>query len=197
VTQFDLSRSIQPTIDAIQSIFPVSECSLPTRQGDTQYQSVILELKDPTFIAMSGYSDTLDQIWDHYKYTPSFSSAQSFAANVSFDDLTNNPDRGFASAFVADQFLRADLGRIEDVNRVTVSAGQLTGVGGTAALLNGAQIQTSIDGIQWTHVQTISGVTDTNGKQTFTLPQTNYCRYVRLFQPSGSGIAIVGLWINA
>ena len=52
VTQFDISQSIQPTIDTIQTLFPVSECSLPTRQGDTQFETVVLELKDPTFIAM-------------------------------------------------------------------------------------------------------------------------------------------------
>jgi hypothetical protein len=196
VTQFDLSRSIQPTIDAIQSIFPVSECSLPTRQGDTQYETVVIEIKDPVFIAMSG-TETFDVTWDHYKYTPSFSSAQSFAANVSFNDLTNDPDRGFASAFVADQFLRADLGRIEDVNRVTVSAGQLTGVGGTAALLNGARIEVSSDGLAWVHTQTVTGMTDVNGKQTFVFAQTAYCRYVRLFQPGSGGLALLGLWINA
>jgi hypothetical protein len=197
VTQFDRDQSIQKTIDMIQSIFPVTETSLPTRQGDTQYQSVVIEIKDPTFIAMSGIGSDVDQTWDHYPFIPTYSSSQSFTSGVTFNDLINDPDKGFVSGFVASSWLRAELSQIEDVNRVTVSAGNLPGFGNTAALLNGAQIQTSIDGIQWTHVQTISGVTDTNGKNVFTLPQTNYCRFLRLFQPSGSGLAVVGLWINA
>lgn len=50
--QFDRDVSIQSAIDIIQTIFPVTECSVPTRQGDTNYETVIIEIKDPTFIAM-------------------------------------------------------------------------------------------------------------------------------------------------
>ena len=196
VTQFDLSQSIQPTIDMIQTIFPVTWCSQPTRQQDTNYESVVIEVKDPCFIG-AGVADFGDPTWDAYPYTVSYSTSLPLTAAVTYAALTSDPDKGFASDAVANSWLRADLGRVEDVNRVTVSAGNLPGFGNTAALLNGAQIQASVDGVAWVHVQTISGVTDVNGKVTFTLPQTNYCKYVRLYQTSASGLALIGLWINA
>lgn len=195
VSQFDLTRSIQPTLDLIQTIFPVSQCSVPTRQGDTNYETAIIEIKDPTFIGL-GYTGIIDQTWDDYRYTLTYSSSDPLTDAVTYDDMTNNPDKGFVSTQIADQWLTADLGRVEDVNRVTVSAGNLPGFGDTAALINDTQIQTSIDETNWIHVQTVTGMSDTNGKQTFTFPQTSYCRYVRLYRPSVQ-LALLGLWINA
>lgn len=196
VTQFDLSQSVQPTLDLIQTIFPVTWCSQPTRPGDTRYETATIEIKDPTFIGM-GYVGNVDQTWDHYPYTPTYSTSSALTASVSYIDLTADPNKGFASTAIADQWLRADLGRVEDVNRITVAAGTLPGFGPTSALLNGAQIQVSADGVDWAHVQTIANVSDINGKQTFVLPQTAYCRYVRLYQSGVSGLAVIGLWINA
>lgn len=196
VSQFDLSQSIQPTIDMIQTIFPVTYCSQPTRQQNTNYETVTIEIKDPTFIG-AGVADCCDPTWDSYPYTPTYSTSLPLTAAVTYQDLTSDLDKGFVSGFVADQSLRADLGNVEDVNRVTIECGNLPGYGNTSALINGTQIQTSIDGIHWIHVQTVVGVTDNNGKNVFTFPQTNYCRYVRLYQPSPSGLALIGLWINA
>lgn len=195
VSQFDLSQSIQPTIDMIQTIFPVTYCSQPTRQQNTNYETVVIEIKDPTYIG-AGYDAYINPTWDDYPYTPTYLSSLAVSQTVNYQHLTSDPDKGFASVQITDQSLRADLGVIQDVNRVTVSGGNLPGYGNTAAYLNGARIETSVDGIDWVHVQTVSGVTDINGKQTFTFPQTSYCRYVRLFQP-GPGLALTGLWINA
>jgi hypothetical protein len=194
LTQFDQSESIQPAVDQIQTIFAVSE-SRVTRQSTTNYEQAVIEIKDPTFIGM-GFDFTGNTTWDDYPYTPTYSTSAPLTTTVSYTDLTSDPNKGFASNAIANQWLRADLGMVHDVNRITVAGGNLPGYGNTAARLNGARIETSSDGIGWVHVGTVSGVSDTNGKQTFTLPQTSYCRYVRLYQP-GAGLALVGLWINA
>jgi hypothetical protein len=143
-----------------------------------------------------GFDFTGNATWDDYPYTLTYSTSEPLTTAVRYSDLTHDPDKGFVSNEIANQWLRADLGIVHDVNRITVAGGNLPGYGSTSALLNGARIETSSDGITWLHVGTVSGVSDTNGKQTFTLPQTSYCRYVRLYQP-GLGLALVGLWINA
>jgi hypothetical protein len=194
LTQFDASESIQPAVDQIQSAFAVSE-SRVTRQSTTNYEQAVIEIKDPTFIGM-GVDLSANSTWDDYPYTPTYSTSELLTANVSYADLTRDPDKGFVSNAIANQWIRADLGIVHDVNRITVEGGNLPGYGNTSALLSGARIETSVDGISYIHTQTVSGVSDTNGKQTFTLPQTVYCRYVRLYQP-GAGLALVGLWINA
>jgi hypothetical protein len=194
LTQFDQSESIQPAVDQIQSIFAVTE-SRVTRQSTTNYEQAIIEIKDPTFIGM-GVDNSTNSTLDDYPYTPTYSTSEPLTNGVTYADLTTDPIKGFVSTAIANQWIRADFGTVQDASRVTVAGGNLPGYGNTAAKLNGAQIQTSSDGNNWVHVGTVSGVSDTNGKQTFTLPQTAYCRYVRLYQP-GSGLALVGLWINA
>jgi hypothetical protein len=127
-------------------------------------------------------------------YTPSWSTTLA-APVATYAILQDGAPSGHFSAVGVNQWLQADLGSIIGVAHVAVEAGIVSGIGSTAALANGAQIQTSTNGTTWLHVQTVTGLVDGGGKKVFTLPQIAYCRYVRILQPGNQlGLSRFELW---
>lgn len=112
----------------------------------------------------------------------------------SFEKLTdNNNTTGAATRNVSEQgspvWIQADLGSVKSVMSVTVAAGTLgAGLGGVAAYLNGAQVQTSVNGSSWELVAVVPATANNNFEGVsqlptpFVIPIQRQARYVRLWR---------------
>jgi hypothetical protein len=105
------------------------------------------------------------------------------AANMRDGNFTT----GTATAASAAGWVQADLGSAQSVGAVGLAAGSTATFTTTAALLNGATLQYSLDALSWTTVLTVSGVTDTNGVNVFTFAPVS-ARYWRINK--GSQLAV-------
>lgn len=87
------------------------------------------------------------------------------ADSTNMRDPNTDPSAGAATGgatnnAVFPEFIQADLGSAQMVSRITVGGGNLPSWGAVSTYLNGATIDYSADGMSWTAVATISGVTD-------------------------------------
>ena len=158
LTQFDRNRSVQDDVNILLPCFPVMRYRIQ-RQTATDYEQARLAIFDPHFFDATG---ELSPAFDFYNYTIAYSSIAS-GFTVIFDDLTNQPNRGFVTTGT-NQWLSTDLGQLYYINQVVVEAGYLDGYGYTADKLNGARIEVSTNNTTWAHVATIENVTDTSGR---------------------------------
>lgn len=126
-------------------------------------------------------------------YTPSWSTTISNPV-VTWAMLQDGTPSGFASAAGVNQWLAADMGQVMALSHVAIQAGSVSGIGNTAALINGDEIQVSVNGTTWVHVQTIAGLTDTGDKQFFPFAEIAYARYVRVYSPSQFGLSRLEVW---
>jgi hypothetical protein len=126
-------------------------------------------------------------------YTPSWSNTLSNPVPT-YATLQDGPPSGHYSAVAVNQWLQADLGQVVAISHVALQAGNVTGIGPTAALINGDQIQVSVNGTTWVHVQTASGLTDNGSKRFFELPEIAYARYVRILSTAQLGLSRFEVW---
>jgi phage-related protein len=126
-------------------------------------------------------------------YTPTWSSTLS-APVATYATLQDGSPSGHYSTTAVNQWLQADLGTAVNISHVGVQAGNVAGIGLTAALANGMDIQTSSNGTTWTTEQAITGLIDNGGKVIFALPVVVNLRYVRLFKASQIALSRFEVW---
>lgn len=123
-------------------------------------------------------------------------------AGESAANATNMRDSNFTTGTVtaasAAGWVQADLGSAQSVGAVGLAAGSTATLPSTAALLNGAVLQYSFDGISWTAVPgvTIAGVLDSNGVNVFTFTPMS-ARYWRITKGSQVGVTEFRLYAYA
>ena len=126
-------------------------------------------------------------------YTPAWSTTISNPV-ATWTMLQDGPPSGFASAVGVNQWLTADMGQVAAISHVAIQAGSVSGIGNTAALVNGDQIQASVNGTTWVHVQTVAGLTDTGSKVFFPFAEITYARYIRVYSPSQLALSRLEVW---
>lgn len=112
------------------------------------------------------------------------------------EDYTNLQDgspTGFGTK-ISNAALLATLPSPKRITHVGLQAGNVDGFGLTAAYLNGAQIQTSTNGVAWTTQVTVSGMQD-GPILYFPIAAQPIVQYVRILGgAAGLGLSRFELW---
>ncbi len=83
----------------------------------------------------------------------------------------------------ANNYVRMELASAVNISGCIVGGGSISGWGQVAPYLNGAVIQTSLNGTGWTTVATVSGVADSGASRNVTFTwATAPAKFIRVFR---------------
>lgn len=98
-----------------------------------------------------------------------------------YSNLTDDDRTTGAATPNAQSWIKADLGSLQQVNRLCLAGGELSGWdSNVSSYINGAIVEVSINDLDWTPLFTISGVT--NSRESVFLISSPPIRYLRVFR---------------